>query len=87
MAENEKLERFINVLNTLDLNGRIDIMYETAKNIVRSKKKLDNALKQELETSAFCSRAKRTTLYANSHKISSVYHKQIDELRIIVKTL
>jgi hypothetical protein len=80
----ERLEEY---LSTLTEEQYADLIKKTAQELCKLLKRKNNALKSELDTSAYCSRAKRTTLYANAFKISEQYNKQVEFLKEIVLRL
>ena len=67
--------------------GKVSLISETAKGLVLLHKRKDNALKREINTPTHSSRALRTTVYANSQKITEAYIKQEEFLKQIVKLL
>lgn len=67
--------------------GRANLIAEASKWLVLLQKRKDKALKIELETPTHSSRSKRTTVYANSQKITDQYIKQVDFIKDLAKLL
>lgn len=74
---NELIKHF----DTLSECEQIEMIKKAAQELARLQKSKSRALKRELETSCYCSRAKRTTLVANSFKISNSFNKQVELLK------
>jgi hypothetical protein len=80
-------ERIDKYLSELSVTEMVNFIKTTSQSLSGLRKRLDNALKKEMETTAYCSRAKRTTLYANSYKLSKQYSDTEELLKYIVSKL
>jgi hypothetical protein len=64
-----------------------ELIKKTAQNIHRLNTAKQKALEAELNTDSHCSRAKRTTLVANSYKATSSYSQLVEDFKIMVSKL
>lgn len=80
----EKLDEYISGLSNLEL---VEFAKKTAQNTFKNAVLLQKSLDRELNTTSHCSRALRTTLYANSHVRSKSYMDSVELLKYIVKKL
>ena len=62
-------------------------MKDAALEVNKMHKRMQKALKRELETTSHCSRALRTTLYANSFKATKSYNDATEMLKLAVKII
>lgn len=82
--EKQRIDEFLKGKTELEITH---LVKSTAQSVHQARKRLDNALKVELETSSHCSRVRRTTLYANSFKANKSYNDLVDMLKVLVKKL
>jgi hypothetical protein len=80
-------DRVTEYFNSLDEQGKNDYIKNTAQNVSKLCKQKNKALERELNTPTHSSREIRTTVYANSQKISKLYFDEVATLKHIMKLL
>ncbi len=80
----ERVDAHIKTLSELELSELIKI---TAQNVHRLTIRKNNALNREVGTSAFASKANRTTLYAKSRQMTDVCNQEVELLKYLVSKL
>lgn len=84
MINKETLNKYIDTLTDLDLH---EYMKVTARGVNRLAKQKQKASINELNESANCSRAKRTTLVAKAYNITNAYNRELETLKHIISRL
>lgn len=84
MINKETLNKYIDTLTDLDLH---EYMKATSQSVVRLSKQKTKASINELNESANCSRAKRTTLVAKAYNITNAYNRELDTLKHVISRL
>lgn len=80
----ERLKDHISKLTSAEKHAFIK---DTALEVNKLHKRMEKALKRELETSSHCSRSLRTTLYANSFKITKSYNDAVEMLKFTINVV
>ena len=80
-------ERIDKYLETLSDEQKIEYVKKTAQNLHKLIKQKNKASDREFETPTHSSRALRTTVFANTEKISNVYNSELETLKYIVSKL
>jgi len=80
-------EKYIEYFNKLTEQEKVEQIKNISMGLNRLQKQKDKAVEREGNESAYCSRAKRTTLYANSAKIVHSYNEQIEMLKLATTLL
>ena len=78
------LDRYIGKLTTEELHNYMKLIANSVNRLYKQKTK---AMEAEINTDAYCSRAKRTTLVAKSYNITQAYDAEVDTLKRIIKRL
>ena len=78
------LDRYIDNLTSEELHSYMKLI---ANNVNKLYKQKIKALEAEINTDAYCSRAKRTTLVAKSYNITQAYNAEITTLKHIINRL
>ena len=80
-------DKFHTYCSALSDEEKVTLLKKMSQNLSSLYKRKQKALESEGNSPLHSSRAKSTTLYANSHKISASYHAQIDDIKILIKTI
>jgi len=78
------LDRYIDKLTTEELHNYMKLIANSVNKLYKQKAK---AMEVEINTDAYCSRAKRTTLVAKSYNITQAYDAEVETLKRIIKRL
>jgi len=81
------IEDLYKFLDNLSSSEQISYIKDMAQELNKLKKRMEKASQKEFNEPIHCSRAKSTTLCANSYKVSVQYNRQAELLKNIVNYL
>ena len=78
------LDSYIDKLTSEELHNYMKLIAISVNKLYKQKTK---SMEAEINTDAYCSRAKRTTLVAKSYNITQAYYAEVETLKHIIKRL